>query len=73
MSVGIAFPDPEKRNRWLRAAGLQEPLPYTDQERQEAFQDLRTKWRVLVAEAVAAGRLKPIPEQARSGLIFKLD
>lgn len=61
MGVGIAFPSPEAREKWMRQAGLILPyLPVEPAEREAAFQDLRNKWRVLVGEAIAEGYLEPI-------------
>ena len=61
MGVGIAFPSPEAREKWMRQAGLILPyLPVDPAEREAAFQDLRNKWRVLVGEAIAEGYLEPI-------------
>jgi len=71
LSVGVAFPSPEARDRWLRSAGLSdavEPLPA--EEREAAFGDLRNKWRVLVAEAIAAGKLTPV-QSFRTGILLQ--
>lgn len=72
LSVGVAFPSPDARDRWLRAAGLSDARePFTPEERDAAFQDLRNKWRTLVAEAISAGRLTPI-QSFRTGILFTI-
>jgi len=61
MGIGIAFPSPEAREKWMRQAGLILPfLPVEPGEREAAFQDLRNKWRALVGEAIAEGYFEPI-------------
>lgn len=71
-SVGIAFPSREAREKWAAHAGLTgEPIPFTEQERAEAATDLRNKWRVLLAEAVAERRIVPL-NQIGSGIVFEL-
>ncbi|HRK22087.1 MAG TPA: glycosyltransferase family 39 protein [Fimbriimonadaceae bacterium] len=72
LSIGVAFPDRETRDRWLRAAGLSDARePFPPEERAAAFQDLRNKWRHLVAEAIAEGRLAPI-QSYKTGMLFEL-
>lgn len=59
--TNLQFTDPETRRRWLEAMGLGTELrPYSPEERLALASDLRTKWRLLVAEAAAAGRLRPV-------------
>jgi 4-amino-4-deoxy-L-arabinose transferase-like glycosyltransferase len=71
-SLSFAFGTEENRTRWLEAAGLSPTArPYTKEERAGAFADLRNKWRVLVAEAIAAGRLRPV-QGFRTGILFLL-
>lgn len=53
--------DHAARDRWAAAAGLAgAPHPYSADEVTQASQDIRNKFKVLLAEAIAAGRLKPI-------------
>ena len=62
--------DPQQRDRMLQAMGSTgPPVPYTDQEKAEAFKDLRNKWRILIAEAVDANDLRPVGV-FHSGVLF---
>lgn len=70
--LSLAFTLPDQRTRWIEAAGLAgSGRPFTAEERAGAFQDLRNKWRVLLAEAVATGRLRPIG-QPKGGILFEI-
>lgn len=57
--------------RWLEASGLTEGgTPYSKEETEEAFKDRRTKWRVLLADAVRSGYL--VLEMRGNPLVFRL-
>lgn len=56
--VNLQHTDRTQARRFLEAAGaLGPPVPYSTEERDALAGDLQAKWRVLVAEAAAAGRL----------------
>ena len=61
--------DPQDEDRWLQAAGLEGPVrPYSPDERKRITDNWETKWRVLLAEAVAAGAIRlPAIEPSGSG------
>lgn len=60
------------RDRWLQAAGLAEPARAFDSgEIENMSGDLNRKWRVLVAQAIAAGKLKLI-DSTKGGLLFEI-
>lgn len=72
LNMAIAGPDDPTTVRMRAAMGLDgPPQPYAGEEREQMFADLRTKWKVLVAEAVALGELELLSEPGRR-LIFKL-
>jgi 4-amino-4-deoxy-L-arabinose transferase-like glycosyltransferase len=73
--VGVAFANRDAREKWMAQARLIEPAqPISAEERSEAFKDLRTKWRMLLAEASAGGRLEPLPSpEIPTGLLFRLN
>jgi len=60
----------QQRDRFLSASGLAgSPVPYSQSEREEMFRDLNAKWKLLVAEAIAEGKLVPVAQE-RSGVLF---
>ncbi len=68
--LNLAFQDPAFRDRWLEAmrpggAG------FSPEEATGLDADLRTKWKRLLAEAVASGRFVPVAQEGRS-LLFTL-
>jgi hypothetical protein len=67
--VNLEFFGRESAQRWSEAA--QGIRPYEPEERMQHFADLRTKWRVLVAEAAAEGRLRLI-QPSGTGVIFEV-
>jgi hypothetical protein len=62
-----------------QAAGIQPDgtvglaVPYSPDERAKRMVDERTKWRVLVAEAVAAKRMTLVTAYSRTRFLFKID
>lgn len=57
---------------WVAAMGLDGPaVPFTESDRADRFTDLRNRWKVLVAEAIASKKLELVETQGRH-LIFKL-
>jgi hypothetical protein len=63
---------PEEWQKWLAATGLQgSPVPYPEADRAQRFEDLRNKYKVMLAEAVAMGRLQPVKAFGR-GIVFVL-
>lgn len=58
---------------WNRVAGIQgTPIPYTTEERQARMGDQRTKWRVLMAEAIAAKKLVVSTQFSSVRFLFKI-
>jgi 4-amino-4-deoxy-L-arabinose transferase-like glycosyltransferase len=57
--------------RWLGSMGLLVEPGIPPEEREALLADWQSKWRVLLADAVAEGHLVPV-EQFRSGLLFRL-
>ncbi|HRI44148.1 MAG TPA: glycosyltransferase family 39 protein [Fimbriimonadaceae bacterium] len=56
--VNLQHTDRSQARRFLEAAGaVGPPIPYSEEERNALAGDLQAKWRVLVAEAAASGRL----------------
>lgn len=57
--VNLQHTERAQARRFLEAAGaLGKPIPYSPEERSALAGDLQAKWRVLVAEAAASGRLR---------------
>jgi hypothetical protein len=49
----------EDEKRWLEAAGIEgPPHPYTAAERKAVADNWEIKWRVLLAEAIASGKIR---------------
>lgn len=70
--VNLQFQDRTFIPKWIKAMGLQgSPEPFTSDEKAEMSTDIRKKWRVLVAEAVASGDLV-LEKQFRGSLLFRL-
>ncbi len=70
--VNIAMWTPEERAEWLRATGLfGAPIPYTPERRAQLMADPQVKWRLMLAEAMASGKLKATqdfpPKSVESG------
>ncbi len=65
-------PDHEKRDQWIAAAGIQAPPhPYSQEDIAENSKDIRNKFKILLAEAIATGQLKLV-KAFGSRLIFEL-
>ncbi len=72
LNLGIAFGgNREERDKWLAAAGLVEsaPVPYAD--RAARMVDERSAVKVLLAEAIASGKLR-LDKPFRSGMVFSV-
>jgi hypothetical protein len=58
---------------WNRVAGLTgDSVPYTKEEREQRMGDQRTKWRVLVAEAIASKKLVVSTQFSSLRFLFKI-
>lgn len=68
--LNLAFQDPAFRDRWLEAM-RPGGSGFSPEEATGLDADLRTKWKRLLAEAVASGRLVPVAQEGRS-LLFTL-
>lgn len=67
--VNLQHTDRAQARRFLEAAGaLGPPIPYSAEERGALASDLQAKWRVLVAEAAASGRLSLVQGFPNSAL-----
>ncbi|HZH98361.1 MAG TPA: hypothetical protein VEX38_05270, partial [Fimbriimonadaceae bacterium] len=70
--LNLQFQEPLFRERWLAAMGLQgEPTPLSDEERKGMWSDPRTKWKVLLAGAIAERRVVPA-KGFRRGILFEI-
>ncbi|MBX7131411.1 MAG: hypothetical protein K1X67_01920 [Fimbriimonadaceae bacterium] len=70
--VNLQYFDRPGLDRFAEAAGLNGPArPYTDQERADLSSDLRNKWRTLIADAAAKGRLR-IVKGFPSSIVWEL-
>lgn len=60
--VGFVFQTRDQTLRWVAASGLADGgvRPYSQKERAGLMDELQTRWKPLVAEAVASGELEPI-------------
>jgi hypothetical protein len=64
--------DREFLGRWIAAMGVDGPAePLHAAERAELMANVESKWRPLLAEAVASGLIKP-ERSFRGGLVFRL-
>lgn len=70
--LSLLFQDPSFKERWLKAMGANGPAePFSAEEAAGLDADLRTKWKRLLAEAVASGKLRPV-ESGSNMAIFEL-
>ena len=70
--VNIAIADREFVRRWVGAMGLEGPaVPLPETEAQALKDDVEARWKPLLAEAVAAGQLRPV-QAFRGGLLFEV-
>ncbi len=70
--VSFAFNDPEFVQRWMGSMGFgQTPTQLNPGEREALLKDVQSRWRVLLAEAVLAGKIQ-LEKPTRAGVIFKL-
>ena len=59
---------------WEKASGIDGPItPYSDKDRQSRMGDERTKWRVLLAEAIAAKKLTLHSRFSQLRFLFKVE
>ncbi len=72
LNLGLYPPNDPTFQRWVESMGLTGPAkPYTGAEKAQMWTDLRSKWKVLVADAVATGEF--IPDQSFGPrIIFRL-
>lgn len=72
LALGTTFGgNREERDKFLAAAGVQgTPVPYSDRE--SRMGDPRSAVKVLLAEAIASGRLRMV-QPFRSGIVFELN
>lgn len=72
VNTGRAFVDPEFLERWAKAMGINGPAePLSAEERASLMANVESRWRPLMAEAVAAGKILP-EKPFRGGVVFKL-
>ncbi|HVL39594.1 MAG TPA: hypothetical protein VM328_09415, partial [Fimbriimonadaceae bacterium] len=70
VSMSPIVRDPEFARRWIEAMGLNgavTPLP----EQETLKEGFQTRWIVLLADAVAKGRLRPVAQE-RAGILFEV-
>ncbi|HEY0867968.1 MAG TPA: glycosyltransferase family 39 protein [Fimbriimonas sp.] len=73
LNLGIYSREDPVVQRWLSAMGLTGPaVPYEGREREEMSADLRNKWKVLLADAIAGGKLHRV-ETFRKSFLFALE
>ena len=56
---------------WLASMGLGDAEPISDEEWAELLGGFQTRWKVLLADSVRGGQLRPV-RQFRSGILFEL-
>jgi len=71
VSLSPIVADPAFVPRWLASMGLGDAEPLTEAERDALLVQFQTRWKVLLADAVRGGQLRPI-EHFRSGLLFEV-
>lgn len=71
LSLSPVVADPVFVPHWLASMGLGDAAPITDAERAELLAGFQTRWKVLLADAVREGQLRPV-RQFRAGLLFEL-
>ncbi len=71
VSLSPVVADPAFVPHWLASMGLGDATPLTDAERAGLFAQFQTRWKVLLADAVRGGQIRPV-EQFRSGLLFEV-
>ncbi|MFZ4506152.1 MAG: ArnT family glycosyltransferase [Fimbriimonas sp.] len=60
-------------HKWRAAMGLDGPVvPFSAEDRQAKFQDVREKWKVLIAEAIAENRLQLAMSIGPRRLVFRM-
>jgi len=73
ISLSRVVIDREKAQTWIAAMGLQgSPVPLTPETRRDWTENFQEKWRVLLADAVAEGRLSVV-DTPRSGILFQFN
>ncbi|MCG9894915.1 MAG: hypothetical protein MH204_05525, partial [Fimbriimonadaceae bacterium] len=70
--VNLQFQDREFVGRWLSSMGLGQGEGIPDEEREAMMANWEIRWKALLAEAVAEGRLR-LAAQEGPGLLFELD
>jgi hypothetical protein len=72
VNTSLAVESPVFDQQWMRAMGLAGPVaPFPPDVRNTLLGQWETKWKVLIAEAAASGKLRPV-FQGRSGILFAL-
>ena len=72
LNLGIYNSQDPSFQTWVNAMGLSKtPVPFTPADRADRFVDLRNRWKVLVAEAIASHQFELFEAQGRR-LIFKI-
>lgn len=72
LNLAIYSSNDPSTQRWIAAMGLAgPPVPYTSEEIYAVGTDLRNRWRVLFADAVARGRMRPVQAFGRS-VVFEI-
>lgn len=71
VSLSPIVADPNFVRPWLVSMGLAEGEPLTAEERRSLLDQFQTRWKVLLADAVNSGELRP-GAQFRSGLLFEV-
>lgn len=76
INLRAAFPSPEDRQRWLEASGLLgRQIPYSEQEKAAIAGNWEIKYKYLLADACAKGRLELAvdPQDSAGVLILKFN
>lgn len=72
ISTSRVVKDPSFVQKWLATMGFQgAPQPFTSDERTAMMANWQDKWEVLLSDAVAEGKLRPVGTY-RSGVLFAL-
>ncbi len=76
LNFRTAFPSQEEQQRWLSAAGLSgQPVPYTNEEKEQIVNNWEIKYKFLMADACAKGRfaLAVDPRETGGAIILGME
>jgi hypothetical protein len=69
--LSLRFQPPAEREKWLGMAGLAPVGGYTPEEKMAMMVNQELRWKALLAEAVAQGRLRLVRNSGSSAFVFE--